>query len=187
MGAELSWAVQAFVDEVRQNPATAVAPERLRELERRAREDLDGSRIATTAPVADRTLLSRVLLTAANSGTVNDDFPDLGESMRIVGFNPTIVALESGKTLPPLAAIDVRISLGRNKKEIYTEALNLPQKAGSTGPMVAQSEFVPLSSIDAAIANRLMDFHLDESPYAVTFDYQWAVDAATRTALNWSN
>jgi len=181
---ELASAVYRHLARVRENPAAAVAPEELEELEREARNAMDGTRLALTAPSADRTMLSRVVLLAASTSAVVDDFPNVGEPIRIVGFNPTIIALEDGKVLPPTWAIDVRITTGRAQKEIYTNAQNLQNAAA---PLVPQSQFVPLSSIDAAIANRLMDFVLDRQPVAIEFAYQWAVDQTTRTALNWSN
>lgn len=183
MSVYTSQAVFTFLDRVRQNPAAAVAPEELATLERAAREDLEGTRIALTAPVADRTLLSRKLLTTA-ADSISDEFSDLGEPLKIVGFFPSLLAIEAGKTLPPLNAIDVKITIGRSRKEVYNDARN---NAQAPAPLTSQTEFTTLAGISSEIANRLMDFDLYNSPYAIAFEYQWAVDSATRTALGWSN
>lgn len=187
MGMELASAIYRHLDRVRQNPALAVAPEELAELERMARQDSDGSRIALVAPVADRTNLSRQYLTTDDDDIVEDDFPNLAEPMTIVGFAASLVATEAQKTAPPLEAIDVRVSLGRDRKEIYTNAQNMGQKAAAGVPLVRQSEFVPITALDASIANRILNFDLRDSPFAITFGYRWGVDSSVRTDLNWSN
>jgi hypothetical protein len=184
MGMELASAIYRHLDRVRQNPALAVAPEELAELERLARQDSDGARIALVAPVADRTALSRVFLDADDDTVVEDDFPNLAEPMTIVGFYTSVLATENGKTAPPLGAIDVRISLGRNKKEDYTNAQNL---SGAQSPLVRQSDFVNLEAINSLISNRVLNFDLRDSPFAITFGYRWAVDSTIRAALTWSD
>jgi hypothetical protein len=185
MGMELASAIYRHLDRVRQNPALAVAPEELAELERLARQDSDGVRIALVAPQADRTDLSRVFLTSDNDDEVEDDFPNLAEPMTIVGLSASLIATEANKTAPPLEAIDVRISLGRDKKEIYTNAQNVG--AQRTTPFVRQSQFVPITALDASIANRVMNFDMRDPPFAITFGYRWGVDKSVRDALTWSN
>jgi len=183
MGVELASSVRRHIDRVRSNPAAAVAPEELAELERAAREDLDGRRIAITAPVCDFTRMSRVVLDPAVDQEIIDDFPNLAEPMVIEGFSVDVLLLEAGgKVEPPVKGIDVRLSLGRDRKLELTNAQNGQNFAP---PLVKQTDFVSLSSIDATIANRLWDIRLDDAPFAFTFTYRWGVDSTTRTTLNW--
>jgi hypothetical protein len=183
MSAELASAVQRHIDRVRQNPAAAVEPAELHELERHARQDMDGRRIATTAPVADYTRMSRVVLDPASDVEIVDDFPNLSEPMVIVGFAVDVLLLEAGgKAAAPTNAIDLRLSVGRD----FKTDLNNAQNMGAVGaPLVRQTDFVSLSSVDATIANRLWDIKLDDAPFSLTFTYKWGVDQTTRTALNW--
>jgi hypothetical protein len=168
---------------VRENPARAVSPDELEELERFAREDRTRSFVARMSPEAPYTWMSRVQLDTVNDESDIDTIDDFGTPVTVVGLVPTILKLEAAKTLPPIEAIDVQISVDRGNREFITAA-NSPVSGGQERP-----QFASLVSVSAIIANRLLDLDLglnDQVP-TLSFVYRWTVDAATRTALGWSN
>lgn len=187
MGMETSYTVLKFIDRVRQNPAAAVAPEEIAALERAAREDLQGVHVATTAPVANHSEMSRKILPVA-SDSVTDVFDNLAWRCRIVGFLPTILLVSTGSDptplLPPMEAIDVQITLGRSKKEVLMDSRNLAQ---AEDPLVKRTSIANLPAISASIANRLWDLWLVDSPQSITFEYSWAVSASLRDTLAWGD
>jgi hypothetical protein len=183
MGIELSSAVLRHLSRVRENPARAVDPAELEELERFVREDRTRSFVARMSPEAPYTWTSRVELDTTADESQVDTIEDFGSPVTIVGLLPTLLKLESAKTLPPIEGIDVQINIDRGARSFITAANTQPN---SQEP---RPQYAPLSSVSAIVANRLLDLELglnDQVP-TMAFTYRWTVDAATRTALGWSN
>ena len=183
MGIELQSAVLRHLSRVRENPAQAVAPEELEELERFAREDRTRSFVSRMSPEADYTWVSRVELDTDSDESQLDEIDDFGSPVTVVGLVPQVLALEAGKVLPPIEAFDVQISLDRGAKSFITAA-NTPTNSNQQRP-----QYAPLRSISSEIANRILsiDLGLNGQVATIGFTYRWAVQASVRAALNWSN
>jgi len=191
MGIELESGVLRYLARVRENPARAVAPEELEELERYVREDRRRNYVARMSPVAKYTWTSRVQLDTSEDQSDIDTIDDFGCPVTIVGLLPLILALEASpdsptpgsKVLPPIEAFDVQITLDRGAKELRTAA-NSPVSGGQERP-----QFAPLASVSAVIANRLLDQDIgrNEQLSNIAFAYRWTVPSSVRTALGWSN
>lgn len=180
MGITLSSQVLRHIGRVRSNPASAVAPEELVELERAARVDLEGSQVALASPVAEYTMLSRVsLVTTADSSQI-DTIDTFGVPVEIVGLYPEIQALATG-TAPPLSAIDVRISRRQGQEKVITAA-NQTAQAPNIAP-----DFCSLNAVSSQVANRMLRYRIETPQTLLSFQYRWAVDAATRVAFAWVN
>jgi hypothetical protein len=184
MGVELSSAVLRHLARVRENPARAVDPGEIEELERYAREDASDRFLARMAPEANYTWLSRVELDTSADESDIDTIDDFGCRVEVLGLFPTVLALEaSPKVLPPIEAFDVQIAVDRGARELRTAA-NSPVTGGQQRP-----QFAPLASVSSTIANRIMrlTLGLDGTVSTISFTYRWAVSSAVRTALSWSN
>lgn len=183
MGVELSSAVLRHIARVQENPARAVDPSEIEELARYAREDASDRFLARMAPEANYTWLSRVELDTSSDESDIDTIDDFGCRVEVLGLFPSVLALESGKTLPPIDAFDVQIAVDRGAREFRTAA-NSPVTGGQQRP-----QFAPLASVSATVANRVMRLvlGLNGSVSTISFTYRWAVSSAVRTALNWSN
>lgn len=183
MGVTLSSAVQRFISRARENPARAVAPDELETLEQYLRDDRTDDFVARMAPEAPYTWTSRVeLLTSADESQF-DEIDNFGSPVTVIGLVPLILALESGKTAPPIEAIDVQINVDAGARNFITAANTQPN---SNQP---RPQFAPLASVSALVANRLIriDLGLNDQVAAMGFTYRWAVSSAVRTALNYSN
>jgi hypothetical protein len=191
MGIELQSAVLRHLSRVRENPARAVSPDELEELERFAREDRTRSYVARMSPTAKYTWTSRVGLDTSQDQSDIDTIDDFGCPVTIVGLLPLVLALEASpdsptpgtKVLPPIEAFDVQITIDRGAKELRTAA-NSPVSGGQERP-----QFAPLASVSAVIANRLLDqdLGLNDQISVISFSYRWTVNSTIRAALGWSN
>jgi hypothetical protein len=184
MGLELGSAVLRHLARVRENPARAVDPAELEELQRYAREDMSDRFLAKMAPEANYTWLSRVELDTSADESDIDTIDDFGCRVEVVGLFPQVLALEaSPKVLPPIEAFDVQIAVDRGARELRTAA-NSPVTGGQQRP-----QFAPLASVSSTVANRVMrmTLGLDGTVSTISFTYRWAVSSSVRTALSWSN
>jgi len=184
MGLELSSAVLRHLSRVRENPARAVSPEELEDLERHARADASDRFLALMSPEANYTWLSRVELDTASDESDIDTIDDFGCPVEILGLFPIIIPLEIAPlVLPPIGAIDVQIAVHRGGKEFRTAA-NSPVTGGMQRP-----QFSPLAAVSSAIANRIMRLQLglNVSVSTISFVYRWTISAALRATLGYSN
>lgn len=173
----LALAVRRFVAAARRSPALAVGAG-LDELDQIAEASIDaGGYVAQHAPIATDTWMSRVSLLTADDESEPDEVT-VGEPARIVGFFPTLLLVENGKTLPPMEAIDVAIEF--NKRRNITSKASSGQEAGTNAWFVN----LPMISV---LAPRLIGMRLSNADPRFSVSYRWAVDAATRAALGWGN
>jgi hypothetical protein len=184
MGMELASAVLRHLARVQENPARAVDPAELEELQRHAREDMSDRFLAKMAPEANYTWLSRVELDTGADESDIDTIDDFGCRVEVVGLFPQVLAIEAGgKVVPPIEAFDVQIAVDRGARELRTAA-NSPVSGGQQRP-----QFSPLAAVSSTIANRVMrlTLGLEGTVSTISFTYRWTVSSAVRSAMNWSN
>lgn len=173
----LNFAVRRFLAEARRSPAAAVGTA-LDELEAEAARDLDGAFVARTSPVATNTWMGRATLRKTQPSTA-PDIVAMGMPVEVVGFFPTILALEQGLTVPPLEAIDVHLEL--NRRDVITARAESGVQAGD--PI----DVVNLPMISSVVANRLIGWKLSAADPNISIEFRWAVPLAVVTALGWSD
>lgn len=182
MQAQLSTAVLRFLGEVRGNPALAVDPGRLAELERWAAQDLGSSSVATSAPVATLTWLVRAVLLRANDASAVVQIETFGRPVEIVGFLPSVLPITAGNdVVPPIHAFDVNVSRTAGDKRNITSGNQTVEQ-----PNVRQ-DFSGLDALSATVGNRLISWRIPEAQTNLSIQFRWALDAAIRTALDYAD
>jgi hypothetical protein len=175
----LNQAVEHFVSIARSHPADAIGPE-LDKLAQASRSDPSGNFVAEMSPVAPITWMTRQILPAAQQATGQIPL-FVPYPCRIVGARTTILLVDptQGIVEPPPAAIDLYLQI--NRKDGYT---------ARTDQQLAQTEdssVVNLESIDATIANRLLDLDLPENQNHIGVAFRWAVPVATVAGFAWGD
>lgn len=185
MSVSLSSAMLRHISRVRSNPALAVAPEELAELERMCRDDLDGAAVAELSPTAPFTWTTRAQLITSEEESQADMIQTFGVPVEIVGFFPSLIAIEGDpKVLPPLAAIDVEISRTKGDRRNITSGNTAADNAAAN---LVRPTYSSLASVSSTIANRLVRWRIRESQALLSFRFRWVPNATIRTAMAYSN
>lgn len=182
MDVQLASAVLRYLGEIRSNPALAVDPGRLAELERWASQEMGHNAIATSAPMAPLTwtLRTQLLATADESAVVELD--TFGRPVEIVGFLPSVLALQADPAVePPLKAFDVNISRTQGDTRNITSGNQTAENPAQ------QPLFSGLDAVSMTVGNRLIALKIREPRANLSFQWRWAIDAAARAALGYSN
>ena len=162
----LSDQVLAFLAKARQSPAFASDPTLLDALEKAARNSHDGAVAALHAPVASDTWEARATMRGAQQTSDRVPMRIPYESV-IVGFYPSVVALDTGGVVvPTLDDIDVAIDI--DNKENITSA----QGVTTTGSTVRDGSFVTLGAMSVQTP-RLLWLVLDRISNDLGITFRW--------------
>lgn len=171
--------IEEFAARVRQHPAEANGAA-LENLLQAARKDRSGNYTAQMSPAAPTTWLTRGILpsTVQATGTIPLYIP---YPCRIVGAHIEHLGLPvDEQRAPPNQALDVYVQINRKDGITARADQNLAQDE--------DANVVSLYSLDAVIANRLIDLELPETQgNHIGVQLRWSVPLATVASFGWSD